>query len=99
MRDVVIALGPDQEDDSALPHTQALQPEFTVAFAIVFHRDHRVVENGFQSGKINLMLANTLPSLRLIPSDHAQNVDAFRRSINQTVDASCGRMREGVYAG
>ncbi len=57
MRGVIIVRGPDQEDDSALPHAQALQPEFTVVFAIVFHRDHWVVENGLQLSKINLVFS------------------------------------------
>ena len=77
MRGVITTRGPDQEDDSALPHAQALQPKFTVAFAIVFHRDHRVVENGFQLSKINLVLADVFPSFRLVPSDHAQTVYAI----------------------
>jgi hypothetical protein len=37
MRGVITARGPDQEDNSALPHAQALQPQFTVAFARIFH--------------------------------------------------------------
>jgi hypothetical protein len=70
MRGVITAWGPDQEDDFALPHSQASQPKFTIAFAIVFCRDHRVVENGFQLRKINLVLPDIFPSLRLVPSDH-----------------------------
>ena len=76
MRGVITARGPDQEDNFTLPHAQALQPKFTVAWAIIFHRDHRVVEDGFQFRKINLVLPDVFPSLRLIPSDHAQTVYA-----------------------
>ena len=77
MRGVITTRGPDQEDYSALPHAQALQPKFTVAFAIVFHRDHWEVESGLQFRKINLVLPDIFPSLRLVPSDHGQNVYAF----------------------
>jgi hypothetical protein len=56
VRGVITARGPDQEDNFALPHAQALQPKFTVAFAIIFHRDHRVIEDGFQFRKINLVM-------------------------------------------
>ena len=62
MRGVITTRGPDQEDYSASPHAQALQPKFTVALAIVFHRDHRVIENGLQLSKINLVLADVFPS-------------------------------------
>ncbi len=77
MRGVFTARGPNQEDDSALPHAQALQPELTVVFAIVFHRDHRVVESGFQVSKVDPVLTEVLPALRLVPGDHAQTVYAF----------------------
>jgi hypothetical protein len=70
MSSVITARSPNQEDNSALPHAQALEAQFTVAFAIVFHRDHRVVEDGFQASKIYLVLPEILPSLRLVPSDH-----------------------------
>ena len=77
MRGVVTARRPDQEDNSALPHAQALQALFTVAFAVVFHRDHREIEDGLEIGKIHLVLAQVLPTLRLVPGDHGQNVVAF----------------------
>jgi len=37
MRGLVTARSPHQEDDSALPHAQALYPELTLAFAGIFH--------------------------------------------------------------
>ena len=77
MRGVITAWGPDQENDLAAPHSQALQPKFAIAFAIVFYRDHWEVENGLQFRKINLVLPDIFPSLRLVPSDHGQNVYAF----------------------
>ena len=86
-RSVIPARSPDQEDNSALPRAQALKAQFTVAFAIVFHRDHRVVEHGLQVSKIYLVLPEVLPSLRLAPSDHRQTVYAFCGPVNQTVDA------------
>ena len=88
MRGVITARSPDQEDSSALPHAQALKAQFTVAFAIVFHRDHRVVEDGLQVSKINLVLPEVLPSLRLVPGDHWQSVYGFYSTIKQTVDAN-----------
>ena len=93
MRAVISAWGPDQEDDSGLPHAQALQSEFTVSFAIIFHCDHRIVEDRFQASKINLVLPEVLFSLRLVPSDHLQNVYAFCASVNQYVDAGNLGMR------
>ena len=76
MRGVLTTRGPYQEDDSAVRHAQALQPELTVALASIFHRDHGAFEDGLKGGKINLVLAEVLPSLRLIPRDHAQTVYA-----------------------
>jgi hypothetical protein len=37
MRGVITAGGLDQEHKLTLPHAQALQPKFTIAFAIVFY--------------------------------------------------------------
>ena len=88
MRGVVTARCPDQEDNTTLPHAKALQPKFAVAFASIFHRDHRVVEDRFQVRKINLVLADIFPSLRLAPGDHAQTVYGFYGSVNQIVDAN-----------
>lgn len=76
MRGVITARGPDQKDNPAAPHAQALQPEFTIALAIIFHRDHRVVENRFKRSQINLVLADVTASLRLVPRDHVQTVYA-----------------------
>lgn len=88
MRGVVTARCPDQEDNTTLPHAKALQPKFAVAFASIFHRDHRVVEDRFQVRKINLVLADIFPSLRLVPGDHAQTVYAFYESFSELVDAN-----------
>jgi hypothetical protein len=77
VRGVVTVRSPDQENDAALPQAQALQPKLTVAFAIVFHRDHRVVKDGFQFGEIDPVLSDVLTSLWLIPRDHDQTVYAF----------------------
>jgi len=86
MRRVITARGPHQEDNSALPHSEALQSEFTVALARVFHRDHWVIEDRFQGCKIDLVLPEVLPALLLVPSDHEQNVDAFCVRVKQIVD-------------
>ena len=37
MRGVVASRGPYQEDNPTLPHSQTLQSELSVAFAIIFH--------------------------------------------------------------
>jgi hypothetical protein len=86
MRSVVTARSPDQEDYPTLPHAQALQPQLTVALAIVFHRDHRVVESWLQISKINLVLPDVLTPLWFVPGDHKQNVYALCLRVNQTVD-------------
>ena len=41
----VIALRPYQEDHSIAKPAQTLQALFAVMFALVFHRDHRGIEN------------------------------------------------------
>ncbi len=87
MRGVVTSRSPDQEDDSTHPHSEALQPQFTVDLSRVFHRDHRVVEDRFQIGKINLVLLEVRSTLWLVPGDHAQTVYAFCGLVKQTVDA------------
>jgi len=89
MRGVVTSRSPDQEDDSTHPHSEALQPQFTVGLSKVFHRDHRVVENRFQIGKIDLVLLEVGSTFWLVPGDHAQTVYAFCRAVKQTVDAEC----------
>ena len=87
MRGVVTSRSPDQEDDATHPHSEALQPQFTVDLSRVFHRDHRVVENRFQIGKIDLVLLKVGSTFSLVPGDHAPTVYAFRRTVKQTVDA------------
>ena len=66
----VMPLGPNQEDDPSTPHSQALQSQFPVGFAIIFNRDHRKVESVFKFSKINVVLLEIESSLRFVPGDH-----------------------------
>jgi len=50
MCDVIAARSPNQKDNFALLHAQALQPQFTVAFTVVFSCDHWIVKNRLQIG-------------------------------------------------
>jgi hypothetical protein len=54
--DVVAARGPDQEHHATLPQTKALKAWFTVPFTAVFHCDHRLVEDRFPIGEVDLVL-------------------------------------------
>lgn len=42
MRGLLIAQGPNQEDDPAIAHGQALKSEFAMVLSIVFDRDQGV---------------------------------------------------------
>lgn len=66
----VIALGPHQKDDPTTPHGQALQPQFTVGVAIIFHHDHREIEGTFKLGEINVVLVEIERSLGFVPGDN-----------------------------
>jgi hypothetical protein len=77
MRGVVSARRPDQEDDSTAIDAQALQPKLPIVFSVIFHGDHWSVKDRLQIRKIDLVLAEVLASLRLVPADHAQIVDAI----------------------
>jgi hypothetical protein len=56
VRGFVAARSPHQKDDPPLPHAQALQPEFAVALASIFHGDHGVIENGLEISQVKPVL-------------------------------------------
>lgn len=64
------ALGPHQKDDPPAPHGQALQPQFTVGLAIIFHRDHREIEGTFTLGEIDVVLVEIERPLGIVSGDH-----------------------------
>lgn len=76
MRGVFTAWSPDNKDNSTAPHAQALQPQLAVVLPVIFHRDHREIEDRLEFSKIDSMFAEILAALRFIPRDHAGNVDA-----------------------
>ena len=76
MRDVIAARCPNQKYDPAAPHGKALEPRLAIALTVVFHSDHRGVENGVEFREIDSMLPNVLAALRLIPRDHGETVYA-----------------------
>jgi hypothetical protein len=63
-------LGPDQEHHAPPPERQALQPLFAVGFAGVFHGDQRGVKNVIQQRQIDAVLAEIVPTFRLVPGDY-----------------------------
>ena len=74
---VIAARSPHQKDNFALPHAQALHPELAVALAIIFHGNHRLIENGFESSLVKPVLFDVLAPLCFVPRDHRQNVYAI----------------------
>ncbi len=92
MRGVITTRGPDQEDYSASPHAQALQLKFTVALAIVFQRDHRVIENELQLSKINLVLADVFPSC----SAHRPSINSHHHSPYPSAQLALGAQQHIV---
>jgi hypothetical protein len=91
VRGVVAPRRPDQEDDAALPDAQALKPELSKDFAIVFHSDHRGIEDGFQVSKIDPVLPDVSLALRFVPGDHSQIVDANCLCSIVGAESACSR--------
>ena len=69
MRGFVAARRPDKEDNPSAPHAKAMKPHFAVAFPVIFHRDHRKIENRLELCEIDLVLPEVLAALRLVPGD------------------------------
>jgi hypothetical protein len=67
----VIALRPYQEDYAVAKPAQTSQALLAVLLSLVFHRDHRGVENANYIRQVDAVITEVLPSLGLVPSDHA----------------------------
>ena len=90
MRGILPARCPNKEHDPTSPHAKALQPQLAIVLAVVFHSDHRDIEDGFKFCKIDSVLPKVLTALRLVPGDHSQTVYAEWSPVKQHVDAICG---------
>ena len=87
MRGIIPARCPNKKDNSFAPHTEALQPHFAVVLTIVLHRNHREIENRLKICEIDAVFSEIDTALRLLPSDHEQNVDAKYSSVKRNIDA------------
>jgi hypothetical protein len=52
VRGVISAWCPHKKDDPSAQRAEALEPQFAIALAFVFHRDHGRVEDGLEFCKV-----------------------------------------------
>ena len=67
----VIALRPNQEDHTIAKPGQTLQALLTVMFALIFHRNHRGIEDTSDLSQINAVILEVLFPLAFVPDNHA----------------------------
>jgi hypothetical protein len=63
----VIALNPYQEDDAVVKPAQTLQALLAVMFALIFHRDHRGIENTSDLSQIDAVILEVPFPLGFVP--------------------------------
>ena len=78
-----ITVRPYDEDHSVSPEGQALQPELSVGFPVVFVRDHWRIESRFDLGDVDLVSLEVQSALRLVPRDHGQIVYTEATLVNR----------------